>query len=122
MIKDYRHLLGTPYLVNGRQPKIGMDCSGVLEQVLLMEGRDIPMGAIPTRDSHPTVQWERIGDSPWCATKIGDAIVGYTRKATMHIWTFIGEDKVLTAALCTGTSIIRMGRIQSKLEGVYRLK
>jgi cell wall-associated NlpC family hydrolase len=45
-LKDFRHLIGVPFVDGGRDPRIGLDCWGLFMEVHKVFGHDVPDVAV----------------------------------------------------------------------------
>lgn len=69
----FAHLLGSPYVKDGKSPEDGgFDCRGICLWVNHLLGIEIPMEAFEAEAGEP--RWEYLGDSANDATRTGDII------------------------------------------------
>lgn len=136
--KLYQDLLGVRFVDGGRDPKTGLDCLGVV-RVYLSRVRLVPPGAFPLDrtgtsaadalgwvESDCSVWWDRIGDGPLAATKLGDVVFSVAN-ALPHVAVLVYDRAprlLLSSSIQRGTYTLPLERahVQGEIVGVYRLR
>ena len=128
---DLRDLIGIPFLQNGRDPAVGLDCWGLCREALRRFGRDVPDFPHAVYDALEidaqaatearTGRWERIDQpEPGCVAAM--AVDPDLPGAITHLGVYIGGGRILHTIQKLNSSLFRLddrfwGR---KIRGYYR--
>jgi cell wall-associated NlpC family hydrolase len=130
-LPELRDLIGIPFLQNGRNPAIGLDCWGLCREVLKRFGLDVPDFPQAVYDAIEidarfsgetrTGRWEKI-DAPVPGCVVAMAIDPDLPQAITHLGVYIGAGRVLHTINKLNSSLFRTddrfwGR---KIRGYYR--
>ncbi len=95
--------LGTPYLLGGRVPSTGFDCSGLLEYAFNLIGIDM-WGTAATQYNKTVAVSE-------AEAKPGDLVFWQTyKKGPSHVGMYLGNGKFINSGSTYGVSIDKMSR------------
>jgi cell wall-associated NlpC family hydrolase len=97
IVKDVEAYLGTPYVWGGENPKVGFDCSGLVQWVYAKAGLSLPRVAQDQYNAGPLV-------ASGVPLEPGDVVFFGTPRAITHDGIYIGNGMMVDAPH-TGTLV-----------------
>jgi cell wall-associated NlpC family hydrolase len=128
-LPDLSGLIGIPFLDQGRDPAVGLDCWGMFMEVQRRFGNHVPDFRIPCKAtpqigeivSSELGKWERI-EEPEAGCAVLMAISPEMPDVVQHFGVYIGNGKFLHTLEKTGAIVSRVGDAfwSKKIRGFYR--
>lgn len=119
LIERYGDLIGAPYLAGGRDARTGIDCAGLVSEVLQRQGVAIPDGALDATPAGVPVCWRRLRIPP-DALRVGDVIYS-TCEGRPHISVVVAQEIVATTTRARGVRLVPLRAITNTI-AAYRLR
>lgn len=100
--------LGVPFVPNGRNPNVGLDCVGLISAALTVMGiehKDVPYALVPHADLYAALtdclssvfyKVEGATEADW---RVGDVFTIRQPEMRNHVGIYLGKDRVLHANL-----------------------
>lgn len=111
--ENWQHLVGVPYVADGRDPETGLDCFGLVLYVLRAEGHLIPDLAASTAEAVASKYFE-----PVQKPEPGD-VVQVLHRGRPHVGIVVAPGRVLHASETAGVVVSPLGA-RARLRGAYR--
>lgn len=129
-LKDFRHLVGVPFISGGRDPEIGLDCWGLFMIVHRMFGHEVPDVAVTctellqiNRTARAQIRqlWQRV-PQPGPGISVVMATDHAHPDVLQHFGVFIDNRHIIHSLQNTGVVVDRLDVLQGALciKGYYQ--